>query len=76
MLAYVFAPFPRVVPMQVEQDVALVVGSIVNDLLDQITIRLASILLLGGFAKPPVLRKGNPDDVRLPILDGDLYGIE
>lgn len=76
MLTDALSPFVRVGPVQIEDDVATLERTILDDFLDEIAIRLASVFLFGSFSKPTVLRKGQPNMVDPPIANCRLHGLE
>ena len=76
MLADIFAPLARVVPVQIEDDIAVLRGAHLHDLLHKGAVRRAVIGLLRRFAEPAILRERQTDDVGMPIFDRSADGIE
>ena len=76
MLGNVRAPLATVRPVQVEDDVAVLGGAGDDHLFDQGSVARAVVLLLRSFAKPPILRQGQTNDVGAPFLNGRVHRLQ
>ena len=68
--------FRRVEAMQVEHHIRAAIGDQRDDLLDELTISRAVILLSGRSSKPILFFDRQANRVRLPVFDGDQRGLQ
>jgi hypothetical protein len=62
--------------VQIEDQIGVLGGNRVNDLLHKRAVSGASVVLIGKEPKPSILRNREPDYVHMPVMDGLIDGVQ